>query len=59
MKIKVIAKKNGQYLVKVVAGNGEALVWSEMYASAESAMHCVELLQTGVAAAPVVQETEE
>lgn len=59
MKIKVIAKKDGKYHVKVVAGNGELLVWSEIYASKESAMHCVELLKTGIATAEVMQESEE
>lgn len=59
MKIKVIAKKDGKYHVKVVAGNGEPLVWSEIYASKESALHCVELLKADIATAEVVDESEE
>lgn len=59
MKIKVISKKNGQLMVKVLAGNGEPLVWSEMYSSKESAMHCVELLKTELVSAEVVEEMEE
>ena len=59
MKIKVITKKNGQHMVKVLAGNGEPLVWSEMYSSKESAMHCVELLKSGLAMAEVSEEMEE
>ncbi len=59
MKIKVIAKKDGKYHVKVVAANGEPLVWSEVYASKESAMHCVELLKTEIAMAELVEVQEE
>lgn len=46
-------------MVKVLAGNGEPLVWSEMYETKESAMHCVELLKSGVAMAEVSEEMEE